>query len=201
MQLLGTMTTGAFHLEKCLSVARAIGNRELEGACELLLCELALGSGDQKEAELRVRRSLSVCREAADMRGEANALRWLGKCQLQHGDTSAARSSLGEALLAFRRFEMWEELLGCLQDFAELVATEGAHPVAARIAGTVATLRQRRRLALSPREKERWDGQLARLRQAMPAAAFEAAWNDGSSREIDVAIDYALTKSREPAAA
>jgi predicted ATPase/class 3 adenylate cyclase len=189
------------HLEKCLSVVRAIGNRELEGECELLLCEVVLESGDQTEAELRVRRSLSVCREAADMRGEANALRWLGKCQLQRGDTTAARSSLGEALMAFRRFEMWEELLGCLQDFAELVATEGAHVIAARIAGTVATLRQRRRLALSPRGKERWERQLARLRQVLPAAAFDLAWNDGGSREIDVAINYALTTSREPAAA
>jgi predicted ATPase/class 3 adenylate cyclase len=189
------------HLEGCLSVLRATGNQELEGECELLLCAVALDSGDRTEAELRVRRSLSVCREAADTRGEGNALRWLGKCHLQNGDTTAARTSLGEALLAFRRFEMWEELLGCLQDFAELAATEGARAAAARIAGTVAALRQRRRLALSPREKERWEDQLTRLRQAMPADAFAAAFNDGSSRGVDEAIDYALTVAREPVVA
>lgn len=135
------------------------------------------------------------------MRGEANALRWLGRCHLQGSDTTAARKCLGEALLAFRRFEMWEELLGCLQDFAELAAIEGAPAAAARIAGTVATLRQRRRSVQSPREVERWEAQLAELRRAMPTDAFEAAFSDGRNREIDEAIDYALTTAREPAAA
>ena len=77
---------------------------------------------DLAEARLRFKRSLTVCRDAGDKRGEANALRWLAQVDLQRGDLASARRRLAEALRAFRAFEMREELLGCLEDHAELAA-------------------------------------------------------------------------------
>ncbi len=71
------------HLEPCLSVAREIKNQEVEGECELMLGEVALETGDVAQACLRFKRSLTVCREAGDKRGEANALRWLARVDLQ----------------------------------------------------------------------------------------------------------------------
>ena len=59
--------------------------RKTEGECELRLGEVAFASGDHAEAELWFKRSLTVCREAADKRGEANALRWLGKVRCPNG--------------------------------------------------------------------------------------------------------------------
>ena len=83
--------------------------------------KLAFEAGDlRREPASASTRSLSVCREAADKRGEANALWWLGKVELQAGRLESARAQLGEALKAFREFEMWEELLGCLEDLAVL---------------------------------------------------------------------------------
>ena len=66
-----------------------------------------------------------MCREAGDKRGEANALRWLARVDLQAGDLASARVRLADALRAFRAFEMREELLGCLEDHAELAEAEG----------------------------------------------------------------------------
>ena len=43
------------------------------------------------QAGLRFKRSLTVCREAGDKRGEANALRWLARVDLQAGDLASAR--------------------------------------------------------------------------------------------------------------
>ena len=111
--------------------------------------EVAFESDDGTEAELWFKRSLTVCREAADKRGEANALRWLGKCDRLRGDTASARSRLSDALRAFRMFEMWDELLGCLDDFADLIQLEGAADVAVRLSAAAAKARERLRLARS----------------------------------------------------
>ena len=69
--------------------------------------------------------SLEVCTKAADKRGEANALWWLGKVDLAQGNLESARRRLSEAVGPFRSFEMWGELLGCLEDHAVLMHREG----------------------------------------------------------------------------
>ena len=82
-----------------------------------------------------------MCREAGDKRGEANALRWLARVDLQEGDLASARLRLADALRAFRAFEMREELLGCLEDHAELAQAEGKVEVAVGLAAAAAQSR------------------------------------------------------------
>ena len=98
------------NLENALAIARDLKQQEVEGESELLLGEVALGSADFEKAELWFKRSLTVCREAGDRRGEANALRSLGRCDLfTRGSRLAARGRLIPALQAFKSSEMWEE--------------------------------------------------------------------------------------------
>ena len=162
------------HLEQCLAVAREIRHQEVEGECELMLGEAALETGDVAQACLRFKRSLTVCREAGDKRGEANALRWLARVDLQSGDLASARARLSDALRAFRAFEMREELLGCLEDHAELAEAEGKHEVAVGLAAAAARSRERLGLSRSPRGELRWQALLGRLRRAMSEGPFEA---------------------------
>ena len=128
----------ASHLEHGLAIAREIRHQEVEGECELVLGEVALETGDAAQACLRFKRSLTVCREAGDKRGEANALRWLARVDLRSGDFASARLRLSDALRAFRAFEMREELLGCLEDHAELAEAEGKREVAVGLAAAAA---------------------------------------------------------------
>ncbi len=121
----GTDTEASSNLEQCLAIARDIRHQELEGECELQSGEISFWLGETDQAVLWFKRSLTLCREAADKRGEANALRWLGKCDLRKRDRASARTRLTDALRAFRSFEMWDELLACLEDFAELCQLEG----------------------------------------------------------------------------
>ena len=97
-----------------LAIAREIKHQEVEGECELVLGESAFELDDRPQACQRFKRSLTVCREAGDKRGEANALCWLGRFDLREGDLASARIRLVESLRAFRAFEIWEETLGCL---------------------------------------------------------------------------------------
>ena len=61
-------------LERCLAVARDIKSIDIEGECELHLGEAAFDAGIPDKAAQHFKRSLIVCREGGDKRGEANAL-------------------------------------------------------------------------------------------------------------------------------
>jgi len=158
----------------------------------LVLGSVALGTGDKAQAELWLKRSLTVCREAADRRGEANALRWLGKCDLTNNAFASAKERFSEALHAFRKYEMWEELLGCLEDFATLIDQEGATDTAVRLLSAAEVTRARRLLQRSPRAERAWKIQIENLRQRLTDSGFEAAWQDGRLYEIDESIATAL---------
>ena len=196
---LGNDAQARTHLEQGLAVARELKNQEVEGECELVLGETAFELGDGAQACLRFKRSLTVCREAGDKRGEANALWWLGKADLQGNDIASARGRLGEALRAFRAFEMWEELLGCLEDHAALACVEGKLDVTAHLAAAATLSRDRLCLARPPRGEKRWQLQLAALREALTRTAFDQAWNVGRDWPIDHAIRNALSPQGEPA--
>jgi tetratricopeptide (TPR) repeat protein len=197
----GDDATARRHLEECLAIGREIRHQELEGECELVLGEVAFETADHAQAGHRFKRSLTVCREAGDKRGEANALRWLARVDLQAGDLASARLRLSDALRAFRAFEMYEELLGCLEDYAELGYAEGKADVAVGLAAAAARSRERLRLTRSPRAELRWQALLGRLRRAMTEAPFESVWDEAQHWQIDDAMRHALSSRLERATA
>ena len=180
------------HLEQCLAIARDIRHQEVEGECELALGAVAFDTADAEQASLRFKRSLTVCRDAGDKRGEANALRWLARVDLQAGDLVAARARLDDALRAFRAFEMHEELLGCLEDWAELAQAEGKIETAVGLAAWAAGSRDRLGLPRSPRSESRWQVLIGGLRRTMSDAPFDTAWGEAQQWQIDEAICHAL---------
>jgi hypothetical protein len=173
-----------------LSISRKTGDQEAEGECELRLGELAFASGDLADAELWFRRSSTLCREAADQRGEANALRWLGKIDVRCARRESARTRLTDALRAYRRFEMWDELLGSLEDFAELSHGEDDPGKALRLAAAVHRARERLNLMRTPRDAALQEALMAAYRKA--AAAPQAAWSEGLAWEVEDAVRHAL---------
>ncbi|MGZ5131177.1 MAG: hypothetical protein ACXWJ1_07780 [Caldimonas sp.] len=182
------------HLEQCLTIAREIRHQEVEGECEMVLGEAAFETADHAAASLRFKRSLTVCREAGDKRGEANALRWLARVDLQAGDLASARVRLSDALRAFRAFEMREELLGCLEDHAELAEAEGKVEIAVGLAASAAKSRERLGLTRSPRAELRWQALIGRLRRTTSEASFDSAWDEAQQWQIDEAIRHALSR-------
>lgn len=189
------------HLDRCLAIAREIKHQELEAECELFLGATALQGDDRAQAGLRFKRSLTVCREAGDKRGEAHALWWLGHLDLRSGDLVSARTRLSEALRAFRAFEAWEDVLGCLEDHAVLALAEGAAELSVGIAAVAAKARERLGLVHSPRDQARWEAHLADMRRAVPDLQYSGVWLDAQEWQIDVAIRHALAPQKETATA
>jgi predicted ATPase/class 3 adenylate cyclase len=181
------------HFEGCLEIARGIKHLEMESECELMLGELSLESGDLHAAHKRFTRSLEVCRSAENKRDEATALWRLGKADLVAGEIADASAKLANALRAFRAFEMYAEMLGCLEDHALLRRIHDDAEAAVHIYASAAFARERLMLPRIPRDDTKWRGAIESARKALGAVAFDAAWSDGQTWEIDRAIAVALS--------
>jgi predicted ATPase/class 3 adenylate cyclase len=187
-QYLGNDQEAKSCFEQAFSIAREIKHQETQGECELRLGQLAFFGGESSDAELWFKRSLTLCREAADRRGEANAIRWLGKCDVRAGITASARARLIEALRAFRKFEMWDETLGCLDDVAELCQLEAQPEQSIRLSAATQRARERLGLRRAPRSQTRQTELIAGYRTSVRRESAEEAWNAGGAWDIEDAI-------------
>lgn len=170
-------------LEQGLTIARGIGNHEVEAECERGLGESAFETGDLTEAQRRFERSLAICRDVGDKRGEASTLWWLGKLSLAERDLLAARVRLDEAQQVLRAYEMRAELLGCMEDQAQLALVAGEPEAALVPAATAAVSRQRLGLVMSPRAESRWQETITALRKVLPEGRFDVLWAQAQAAE------------------
>lgn len=181
------------HLRLALELAREIGHREVEGECQLVLGKCAFEARDYGGAAEHFEGSLEVCTQAADKRGQANAQWWLGKVDLELGKLATARRHLGDALGQFRVFEMWDELLGCLEDHAALMHREGAYLPSVQVSAIATKVRQRLQLAHAPRIEQHWQSHLDSLRECLTEETYAAGWSTGwEQREVEDAIRSSL---------
>ncbi len=97
--------TGRFQLER-MSAHRASPSRTARSRAKPN-CGWAKTPSSRADQTTRAgicERSLAICREAGDRRGEAHALGWLGKADLEAGDVDEARRRLRRGLLQLPRF-------------------------------------------------------------------------------------------------
>ena len=180
--------------QQSLELAQAIENPELEGECHLTLGKCAFDAQDYGAALGHLTSSLEICTKAADKRGEANALWWLGRIDLAQGKLESARRLLGEAGGALRSFEMWDELLGCLEDFAVLLFHEGNASSAVQVSAVSSKIRQRLSLDRAPRVEARWQSHLDGFRERLADVVFAAEWSSGWDQlEVDDAVQMSLS--------
>jgi len=190
------------YFEQAIAVARDIGFAEVEGECELMLGQLDLSADDPDSAAARFERSRGICRESEDKRNEAAAIWWLGKVDLRSHDFDRARARLCGALRAFHAFEMNVELIGCLEDFGELLAAVGVSADAIKFLGAAASLRERLALPRPRRADEHWKRVVARVRGVVGDEAFESSFAGGRNWPTGDAVASALvSNSAELAAA
>jgi hypothetical protein len=86
---------------------------------------------------------------------------------------------------------MYEELLGCLDDHAELMRAMDAPHGAVRVYAGVEVARERLTLRRYPRGQRRWCETIAEARRHLGEAAFEQAWSQGRGWTLEDAIEHA----------
>ncbi len=179
-------------LERALGIARGLANREVEAECELAAAEVHLREGHLDRAQQAAQRARLVCQEAADKRGEASATWWLGRLELEAGNALAARPWLQQALREFQAHEMRAQLLGCLDDMAQLLFLERAPATALKLAAAADQARQRLKLRRSPLDEARWQERLQALGAGLGPQELAAAARGGREWETEDAVSAAL---------
>jgi len=187
----GRDADAARYFEQCLEIASDLQYHEVESECELMLGQVALEAGNASDARTRFARSLEVCQESEDKRNEAAALWWLGKVELASGDVAAARIKLTGALRAFVAFDMFAELLGCLEDHAELACLDGHVDEALRICAAIDAARERLVLSRPPKAAARFAAALSRYQQQAGADVTARARIEGAAWELSFAVSRA----------
>ena len=119
----------------------------------------------------RLTHALEVAQVAENKRGEALAIWWTGKTEMASGDADAARVHLGTALRAFQAVEMNAELLGCIEDHAALLQSQGAIQEAVRIYAAAAAARERLVLRRPPRSEQTWEDGITAARAVLPSSS------------------------------
>ncbi len=167
----------------------------MQSECERNLGELALRADNLQAAHARFTRSLKICEDAQDKRGEAITLWRLGRTEAALGDHDLARKKLSEALRALQAFEMNSEVLDCLEDYASLLETTAEAQTAVRIFAAAAAIRVALGIPRSARREAEMQSRAKAARAELGEQAFEAAWSMGRIWSQDEAIHYALASA------
>lgn len=179
-------------LERGLAVARVIKHVEVQGECELVLGQVALESADWPRAAQCFTRSLKICKDNGDTRGHAKAMWHLAKNALHDGDFESARTQLTSAIHVFRKFEMSEELIGCLEEFAQLDHARDQCARSVRTLSIASQMRGRAAIVAAARSTARNVALEAALKSLLPQSDYDAAWAAGQQIEVEAALLTAL---------
>jgi hypothetical protein len=87
---------------------------------------------------------------------------------------------------------MWDELLGCLEDFAELSEKEGCVSLALQLSAAVHRARDKLALKRTPRDQALQEKQVANYRRATTNESSGEAWLAGLGWGIEEAVSAAL---------
>ena len=178
--------------EAARNLAQGIAHHEVEGESELMLGQLAWLSGDLELAAVRFGASLAICRAAEDMRGEADALHWLGRADLDAGRLDAARQRLGGALRSFQSFEMFKETVDSIEGHVALMAACGEASRAVELAAAATQARARLALPRLSRLDHQWQQLLQGLHTALGTEHYDNAWRRGRRMETADAVQAVL---------
>lgn len=196
---LGQTTQAREHALHARVVARERAYLEMEGECEWLLAEVAQAEGDAATALAHLQASLQSCRKAGDRSGEARALGALGRHALHAGDLETAHRQLGDALRAFRAYEMRRDLIVGLEDHADLAAELGQDDTAVHLRAAAVAARAVLGLARAPYLEAQSVAREAALHERLGDAGYRAAWAQGESWALATAYDAALAVAPQQA--
>lgn len=182
--------------ERSLSVARATEVPVFhEVRCLIGLGSAAAAEGDLSAAGGLFLEALEMAQGIGDAVASAEALDRLG--------TVARGQRKGDeaAMLGHRGLELYKQvgalpaIASSLESLAGLAA-EGRSEVAARLLGAAQAIRDPQGYARSRPEQAAYELDLARVRSALGAEAFAAAWDEGAALSPEEAVAYALRGRR-----
>ena len=184
------------HAQECFNasvqMARAIGDRYVEGNSSPARGDLARRFGNLEEAAAILQHSLAYHREIGNAHQALFLDLWaLGLLELTKGNRPLAESYLKEGVTTAAKggLPVW---LRWGFDALGYLASETNPARAARLFGASERLREQLGTRLYPFEKDEYEKYTDLARARMDEAAWTAAWNAGRDMTLEKAVEYAL---------
>ena len=179
-------------------VARAAGDRDWEAHALSGLGEIARHTGDYRSALEYFDHVLERFREVGNTFHSALVLRKIAHAALHLGDHERALAAARESLRLCRAIDQRVGVAAAAVSLGCLACAEGQGERAVRLLAAADPVLRRQPGALQPADEADRDRALARLRAALGAGAFEAAWKAGSETPLDDLL--AAPEGEEPPA-
>jgi non-specific serine/threonine protein kinase len=185
-------------LAESLDLARKQGRQEGWSAISWTLDhmgDVARAQGDLARAATLYEESLSLFRAQGHTQGVAAVLHNQGHLALLRGDTESAKALFTESLVLFRSVKYRWSVADCLAGLGGVAAQEGQAERAALLLGAAEAIHAALDASgtlIEPVNRVAWEEAMARARQQIDEAAWEAAWAAGRALPLDQAVAAAL---------
>jgi tetratricopeptide (TPR) repeat protein len=180
------------HFTESLRFARELGYEPFIAMALTGLGHVAMHSGDYVQATSRYEESLAIWRKVEDKDGIAALLKRLATVALEQRHYQRARVLLGESLTLFQQLEDKVGIASCLEGCARVAGELGFAEHAVLLWSAAEKLRAEVHASRSPFKLQLYQTHIATLRSQLSQAAFDTAWQAGSSLPVDAVGESAL---------
>ncbi len=156
------------------------------------LARLSSVQGDFETARQRLREALRILEQVDDAFALNIVRSELAHLERRTGQLDAARQLYRECVVVWGKFGHHAAAVREVECLAYIARAQGQPARAARLLGAAQAVRQRINAQQSVREQSEHAEELALLRAALPAEAYDAAWAEGQSLSLEQAIALAL---------
>lgn len=187
LQRKGQLERSELVLNEALSILRELDEPERLSFTLVVLGALQHIQDRLDEAAQNYQESLEIGRARQDQHAMATALVNLGEIAQQKAENIAAREMYAESLAIFNQLNMDITIAYCLEVIAGIDVAEGEPLRAARLFGAAEILREEIGTPVESFNRERYDKDLASVRDALDTAIFDEARSNGRAlSRVDV---------------
>jgi excisionase family DNA binding protein len=195
---LGDQTRAIACLQEAVALFDLLGDHSYRAWSLRGLASAVCRGGDPEQAIPLAEEALAVLRELENKVQCASTLRILGEAVQEQGDTVRAAAIYQEAFLLLNDLgHRWIQI-GCLLGVAKLAGALGQAARAARLLAAQEPLRAAFGFALLPVEQPGYTRAVDAARGDLGDAGFAAAWQEGRSLSIGLAIAEAFAVVADP---
>jgi tetratricopeptide (TPR) repeat protein len=190
----GDLPEAARLYDQGMALLRRAGNPPVQVVGYLeSMARLAILQEDWRHGERLAQEGLTEAHELGDVLHIGANLVNLGIIARSRGDLERAGRLYRERLPNFWKIREMEFVADCLESVAGVDAEAGRAERAARLLAAAAGIREQHGVPITPSNRPRYEQDTATVRSAL-AAAFEAAWAEGTSLTAEEAVQFALER-------
>lgn len=194
----GQLDSAAAFYEECLAIFNEINSKLDIARTVVRRGDLAALRGDVDSAAHLYEEGLARIRELDDTRWAIRPIHGLATLALRRGDYQQSHTLLQESLRLCVESEAKLEGIECLETAAALAASDGHAGIAAKLFGTVESLRSAIGAPRPPVYRSQHERIVTAVRRGLGASAFGAAFAAGQALSLEQAAAEAIGLTIKP---